>query len=160
MADRQALIDILQAEREAYARLLELLDREHEALLGADAEAVIAAAETKSVSIEALARLGAERRQRLTEAGFAADREGMTRWLVAHGGTDHPQLSRLWRDLLADAERARLRNTANGILVETRSRFNQATLSALRAAAEQSTLYGPDGNPDALPGSGRELGRA
>jgi flagella synthesis protein FlgN len=83
----------------------------------------------------------------------------MAEWLIIHGGAEQARLSVTWNSLLADAEQARNLNRTNGVLIESRLRFNQAALAALRDAMRQATLYGPDGSPE-FKSQGRALGLA
>ena len=79
----------------------------------------------------------------------------MTKWLRGGG---NPHIAELWRQLLALAEKARELNQLNGNMIDTRLRNNQQALAILQAAANQSALYGPDGQTHGL-GLGRPLGK-
>ena len=160
MPNRQVFIDALFAERDAFARFLETLRAESSALLRGDVDEVLQLVETKSSLVENLSLMGTARRATLADEGFSPDRVGMTEWLIVHGGDDHSRLSRTWAELLAKAGEARDLNKSNGVLIESRLRFNQSALTALRSAMQQSTLYGPDGAPDFDGGRSRALGLA
>jgi flagella synthesis protein FlgN len=159
MPNRQSFIESLIAEREAFSRFLATLQSESAALLRGDVEELLGLAEAKSRLVERLSELGDLRRVFLGEAGFSADRVGMAEWLIIHGGAEQARLSVTWNSLLADAEQARDLNRTNGVLIESRLRFNQAALAALRDAMRQATLYGPDGSPE-FKSQGRALGLA
>lgn len=160
MPNRQRFIASLIAEREAFSRFLSVLQSESSALLRGNVDELLGLAEGKSRLVEQLTLLAEQRRAFLGESGFAADRVGMAQWLLVHGGPDQARLSVAWNGLLADAEQARDLNRANGVLIESRLRFNQAALTALREATRQATFYGPDGSPDLAAPQGRELGLA
>lgn len=160
MPNRQSFIESLIAEREAFSRFLSTLQSESSALLRGNVDELLGLAEAKSLLVAQLTLLADQRRAFLGESGFAGDRVGMAEWLIVHGGADHARLSVAWNGLLADAEQARDLNRANGVLIESRLRFNQAALTALRDASRQATFYGPDGAPDIGARQGRELGLA
>jgi len=160
MPNRQLFVEVLVAEREAFAAFLDLLQAESAALLRADVDDLMQLAGRKLAVVEALSDLGRRRRRQLVEDGFPADSMGMTEWLLVHAGNNHATLSRVWKDLQATARASRDLNRSNGVLIESRLRFNQSALTALRAAMQQSTLYGPDGSPDFDGRTSRELGLA
>lgn len=157
--ERQVFVDALQAETLGFSRFLAILKGESSALLRGDVEELLRLAESKTAVVEDLIALATSRQKALVASGFSSDRTGMTEWLIVHGGREHGRLSTVWNALLADATEARQLNQSNGILIESRLRFNQAALTALRAASEQATLYGPSGSPDFKTRS-RELGLA
>ncbi|MEI7968421.1 MAG: flagellar protein FlgN [Betaproteobacteria bacterium] len=146
--ERQCFVDALHAERLGFSRFLAILQGESSALLRGDVEELLRLAESKTAVVEELIALATSRQEALMVSGFSSDRTGMTEWLIVHGAREHSRLSTLWNALLADATEARQLNQTNGILIESRLRFNQAALTALRAASEQATLYGPNGSPD------------
>ncbi|MBI1395281.1 MAG: flagellar protein FlgN [Betaproteobacteria bacterium] len=160
MPNRQVFVDSLRQEREGFARFLSLLHAESAALLRGDVAELLELAQQKSDQVARLGTLGETRRSFLEQEGFGTDRVGMAEWLIVHGGRDQASLSALWNALLADAENAKALNTTNGILIESRLRFNQAALATLRGAMQQATLYGPDGSPDLQGNATRALGTA
>jgi flagella synthesis protein FlgN len=157
---RAAFITALEAENDAFGEFVSLLEAEAAALDQDDVEALIALAQSKSDKVLVLSRLSDSRRSFLRSAGFSPDRLGMSEWLVAHGAAEGPRLSGLWSMLLERAVRAQQLNEANGALIESRLRFNQAALASLQAAARQTTSYGPDGTTRLSSGKGRDLGSA
>jgi flagellar biosynthesis protein FlgN len=158
--DRAAFVAALEAEGEAFDGFVGILEAEAAALNAGDVDALIALAQSKSEKVALLSRLSESRRAFLRSAGFSPDRLGMSEWLVAHGGNDGQRLSGLWSALLDRAVRAQQLNEANGALIESRLRFNQAALASLQAAARQTTFYGPDGTTRLSGGKGRDLGSA
>lgn len=149
------LQDLIAEEVAQLRDFLVLLEQEQQALAGGDVERLLPLAEDKNRRFGRLAELGAARGQALAAGGFSADRQGMDGWLQRH-----PELvgaRRAWQELLALAERARFLNETNGKLIAARLADNQQALSALMAAANQASLYGPDGQARPL-GGGRSLG--
>lgn len=160
MPDRAAFVAALEAENEAFDAFVGVLEAEAAALNTSDVEALITLAQSKSEKVAILSRLSESRRGFLRSAGFSPDRAGMSGWLVAHGGADGARISEAWNTLLDRAVRAQQLNEANGALIESRLRFNQAALASLQAAARQTTYYGPDGTTRLSSGQGRDLGSA
>lgn len=160
MSDRTAFIASLEAETSAFDDFVGVLEAEAAALDDGDVEALIALARSKSEQVNVLSRLSDSRREFLRSGGFSPDRAGMSAWLVTHGGADGARLSSVWNTLLDRALQAQRLNEANGALIDTRLRFNQAALASLQAAARQTNFYGPDGTTRLSSGQGRDLGSA
>lgn len=160
MPDRQSFVATLRSEREAFARFLGLLESESAALMRGDVDEIVRLSAAKSAQVEELSALCERRLAQLREAGFTADRIGMTEWLIVYGREDHVGLARLWDELLKDAGAARRLNENNGVMIDARLRFNRAALSTLRGAMHhQLPVYGPDGS-HAFHAQGRPLGLA
>ena len=160
MPERAAFIATLEAENEVFDAFVGVLEAEAAALNAGDVDALVTLAQSKSEKVAVLSRLSESRRAFLRSAGFSPDRLGMSEWLVAHGGDDGPRLSTLWSALLDRAVRAQQLNEANGALIESRLRFNQAAVASLQTAARQTSFYGPDGTTRLSSGKGRDLGSA
>lgn len=159
MPSRENFVRSLVTERDAFARFLGLLEAESASLIKGDVEELVRLARVKSEQVDTLNGLAKERGQFLAHEGFKPDRIGMSEWLVVHGGPDGERLSRLWQSLVHDASEARRMNERNGVLIDSRLRFNQAALNALRGVSQTATLYGPDGAPE-FRGRQRDLGHA
>ena len=159
MPSRDTFVRSLVTERDAFARFLGLLEAESASLIKGDVEELVRLARIKSEQVDALNGLARDRSRFLSGEGFKPDRIGMSEWLVVNGGPDGERLSRLWQSLVHDASEARRMNEKNGVLIDSRLRFNQAALNALRGASHTATLYGPDGAPE-FRGRQRDLGHA
>jgi flagella synthesis protein FlgN len=158
--DRAAFLAALADEHAAFAAFVELLETESACLLDGDVDALLALAQTKSERVTRLSGLAEVRRAFLRDAGFRPDRVGMSEWLLVDAGAEHAHASRLWTALLEHASRAQLLNESNGALIAARLSLNQSALAALQAAAQQATLYGPDGTSTLPATLGRNLGTA
>jgi flagella synthesis protein FlgN len=133
----------LLAEEAAQLRdFLALLEAEQQALAGGDVDRLLALAADKNTHFFPPQRGWAKRAAwPWTAAGCGADRQGMEQLAAPEPRTGRrPQ--RLG-ELLALAEKARAMNQTNGKLIATRLANNQQALSALMAAANQASLYGP-----------------
>ncbi len=154
-AQNLALARFLDEEAAALGDFLDLLQKEQEALVRGDAEALLPLAEDKNQHFARLAQLAERRNEALARLGLPADRPGMEAWLAGTG--DLAAARRRWQEMLERLARARELNRTNGILIATRLQHNQQALQALLFAANQAALYGPDGHAKPL-GSGRHLG--
>ncbi len=134
---------------------LVLLESEQKALIGGDVEQLLALAAEKTEFFGRLTKLGEARAQALASAGFAAGGQGMESWFARY--PDASGARRDWQDLRALAKTANSLNNTNGDLIATRLAHNQQALSALMSAANQASLYGPDGQAQPV-GGGRSLG--
>lgn len=143
-AERARFIADLHAEANAFGDFLALLREEARALEARDIDAVVQIANAKTQRVGALNALAAHRIAFLAKAGFATDRDGMTRWLETEAGTERPALAAAWRALLDTAREAQSLNHANGLLIEARLQTNDKLLAAM-GSPPQPVLYGPDG---------------
>lgn len=134
---------------------LVLLEKEQQALADGDVERLMPIAAEKTELFGRLAQLGESRGRALAAEGLAADRQGMESWLGRH--PDQAGAKQDWLALLAMAEKARALNQTNGKLIATRLAHNQQALATLMNAANQASLYGPDGQARPV-GGGRSLG--
>jgi flagella synthesis protein FlgN len=137
------LTEPLQQELDALDQFIALLRQEQAALVRADALAVIPLADHKLKLSEQLNALARRRVAMLAQSGFAADTDGMRRWLT----TQPAAVATQWEQLLDKARTAQHLNQTNGKLIETQLQHNQQALSALMHASNQAGMYGPDGQP-------------
>jgi len=147
----------LRAEAAAFEAFLDILLTEQAALAARDVEAVVLLAQSKSEQIASLNELARRRSDYLRAQALTPDRNGMSQWLIAHGGAEQPVFSSLWQGLLATAAQAQDINRENGVLIETRLQNNQRVLAALTLGIQPS-LYGPDGQTR-VAGTARMLGK-
>ena len=150
-----SLQNLLVEEVAQLRGFLVLLENEQKALIGGDVEQLLSLAAEKIEFFGRLTKLGEARAKALVSAGFAPGGQGMESWF-----TRHPEASgarRDWQDLLTLAKSASALNKTNGTLIATHLAHNQRALSALMSAANQASLYGPDGQAHPV-GSGRSLG--
>ncbi len=134
-----------------------LLGSEQQALIPGDIDRLLPLAEEKTRRAAALGRIADARTKALAAAGLAASKAGMEAWLASQEPAAPSRAD--WAALLALAAEAKLQNEINGKLITNRMQHNRHALAVLHAAADQATLYGPDGQPH-VTGSGRHLGAA
>ena len=147
---------LLSLELETLQSFIELLRREQTLLAGGTTEGLTDLAAEKSTAAVELGRLSAARDGELACIHLPSGRAGMDAWTLTDAGAPS---QRNWDRLLLLAAEARALNESNGKLIALQLQHNQQALSVLMAAADQTSTYGPDGQPRAAPG-GRSLGSA
>ena len=145
-------------ETQAFRNFSDTLQTEQTTLIDGDIAALTALSTEKQNQVALLNRMADERLKRINALGFGSDVNGMESW-IAQSTT---AIQDAWRTLLEVAAAARQLNQANGALIQTRMQHNQQALGALLAAANQSKLYGPDGqaHPPASGGTRGIIGKA
>ncbi len=137
-----ALSSVLQAEHDALAAFVSLLQAEQEILVHGDAGRLAELAPDKERQLQHLARLGEECRRTLQSNGIDLSAQAPS-WL--DGQADATAARKLWSELLVRARAAREINRSNGLLVESRLQQNRMKLSVLQAAASPEAVYRSDG---------------
>lgn len=140
-APATAFAAALQAEHDALAAFLSLLQAEQEILVHGDADRLAQLAPDKARQIEQLISLGHERNRYLEGQGLGANSQGIQTWLAAQPTA----MRKTWRELLRSAETAQRLNNSNGLLIESRLQQNRMKLSVLQAAVSPGGLYRADG---------------
>lgn len=141
----------LELEIAGYRSLLELLERECDALRRLDVEGIEASAQAKQTQVQALDQLARRRRDQLAARGLPATGNGVARWLA--GSEDPTAANGAWATLLDLARAARRANIRNGRLLARQRQHYDAALSALLHAAGIPAVYGADGRAHAATGS-------
>lgn len=104
-----------------------------------------------------LGELAEQRNQMLAAAALPANKQGMETWLSRLAPVDPVRKS--WQNLITLTAEAQALNDSNGKLIGMRLQHNQQALDVLLAAANQASLYGPDGQTRPS-GGGRLFGSA
>ncbi len=144
-----SLSAVLNEQIRCAESMLDVLERENQALVANDADLLTTTGADKARLVEALEKLETERRD-LTQAFGAAAAS-----IAAGVG---PQSSREWQKLIALIATCKERNQRNGALVKARSDQVRAVLKVLRGS--EPSVYAASGN--VRPGSlgTRPLGTA
>jgi flagella synthesis protein FlgN len=143
--DGAALGRTLNNESEALNAFITLLREEQQALVRGDLERLASFAESKTIHLFELTRLGEQRLQWLREKGLTADRAGMDRLLRAHAGSA-PQVRAAWQQLVDLTKTAQQLNETNGVLIRSRLTTAQRALGVLMSAANIAGAYASDGS--------------
>lgn len=138
-----APMSTLHEEQQTMQQMLDLLLLEQGCLVKAEIDQLQALAEQKSLLVNQLARLAAQRHSALAEAGFAAREEGMDAWLAAGAVPDGA--AQAWAALLQSTRDAKEANRLNGMLLNKQMAYTQGALNALRPPPQAGKLYGPSG---------------
>lgn len=145
-----------QSELAALDRFIKILQDEQSALVNADINRLVSISQEKSGQAEQLNHLARERLAAFSKRGVSSDRASVEAWLT----TQPADLKDAWAALLDRAKTAQELNQINGKLIETQLQSTQQALSALTSAANQSTVYGADGQTRGIqPSSQRTLGK-
>jgi flagella synthesis protein FlgN len=143
----------LQAERDALAAFVDLLETEQNTLLSGDTDLLQTLTESKTLAVAKLTRLADQRKSNMGVQGLLAS-TGTAEWLKVNAASCLP----LWLEIQKLAEQAQNLNRTNGVLIQNKLRYNQQALAALSSVANHiQGLYGPDGQPH-LSKPGRTLG--
>ena len=150
------LAGLLAQELGTLKAFLGLLRREQKLLADGTTDGLTDLAAEKSTAALELGRLATARDQELARIHLPSGRAGMDAWTLTDGGATSQGS---WDRLLQLAAEARALNESNGKMIAQQLQHNQQALSVLMAAADQTSTYGPDGQPRTGPG-GRSLGSA
>lgn len=104
-----------------------------------------------------LSEFSEQRKRLLTAAALPATHKGMETWLSRLAPADAAR--KAWQNLIALTAEAQALNESNGKLIAMRMQHSQQALNVLLAAANQASLYGPDGQTKPS-GGGRLFGSA
>lgn len=151
------IAELISAELGILREFVEVLRREQAALTDGATDSLMDLAEEKIRHAEHIANLHRDRDALLRSAGLKGGREGIQ--ALGDAGSLPVSAQNELVTLLELAKEARSLNELNGKLVNDRLQHNQKALNALTSAAQQSTIYGPDGHTQ-IGAGGRTLGSA
>ncbi len=143
--DGAALARTLKTESDLLGVLVSLLRDEQQAVVRGDLDRLASFAESKTIHLSELMRLGGQRQELLRENGLTPDREGMA-CLLRGCTAAAPQARPEWERLLELTATAHHLNETNGALIRTRLAVTQRALGVLMSAAKISGAYAPDGS--------------
>lgn len=143
--DGAALCRTLHAESEALAAFITLLRDEQQALVRGELESLSAFAESKTICLFELSRLGEQRLQWLRNRGLTANRAGMEQ-LLREQAAAAAQVRDAWRKLLDLTQTAQQLNETNGGLIGSRLNGTQRALGVLFSTTNIGGAYTSNGN--------------
>lgn len=146
-------ISNLHSERDSMRAFVALLENEQHTLLEGQTDPLLKLADDKTRIVGQLAELGNARRQYQAEHGTAEEAGNMETWLKVHAADELP----VWDEIRKLAAHAQQLNHTNGEMIRVKMQHNQQALTVLHNAAQNASLYGPDGQPT-VGGKGRSLG--
>lgn len=148
------LLTILKQEQVAVHGFVELLQQEQGFLLENSTDPLLKLADQKIVRAHQLNELAEERRQLLGKFLPELTRNSIQIWFEANS----MECLTIWQEICSLAAQSQQINHINGELILMKLRHNQQSLAALTQAVSKANLYGPDGQTNFTPGSGRSLG--
>ena len=150
------MLAALTAERDGLRDFVGLLEREQNALVENLSDQLLDLAEQKSACALTLTGLVEARHLLLKNNLPELSATSIQTWLQTHNKTAWP----IWQEIRGLAERARQLNRNSGELIQMKLRYNQQALTVLGNATSKANLYGPDGQPDFSPSSGKPIASA
>ena len=147
--DGTELCRTLQSESAGLSAFIALLREEQRALVDGKLESLSSFADSKSICLFELNRLGEQRAQWLRARKLPANRAGMER-LLREGAGGSPQAITAWRQLLALTQTAQQLNDTNGTLIGSRLNGAQRALRVLFSAANIAGGYAQDGSTECV----------
>ena len=167
------MLSALTAEHAALLSFVALLEREQGMLVENLTDKLLELSEQKTTDALSLNELAQARRnlleKNISQLGVVPSGRGappsahhsvglgadiIRVWLKTHC----PEGLVIWQKTLLMAKRSQQLNRTNGELIQMKLRNNQQSLAVLSNAVNRANLYGPDGQPNFKPGSGRSLG--
>ena len=145
----------IESEKTAVAAFLKILQEEQETLVRGEVDPLTDFAQQKTILVKQLSDYAEARNDFLRSQGLSPDRKGMEEWLKQH--PSNAKILSAWKDLMELGQSVQQINQTNGVLINSRLRYNQKALSLLQSAIQSVDLYGPDGQSSHL-GTGRNLG--
>ncbi|MCE7915910.1 MAG: flagellar protein FlgN [Nitrosomonas sp. PRO4] len=135
---------LLEAERSALEKFIEVLKREEAALIHGKIEQIDSFISTKSYCIEELMQIDNKRNHFILNQGITLESSCINKWLQEKY-SDRFEVQILWSELLALANIAKIINYSNGLMISNRLKYIERTYAALYCAAGKISLYGSKG---------------
>lgn len=137
---REHLDRLLGEEAEALTHLEDLLNREHDVILGRDPDALERAGRERELHMGSLVRIEEERQSLCRMLGKPSDAKGLEQ-LIKWCDPSRSLLSKL-DECSSRAGRCREANNRNGLLVASRLKHVEGMLSAIAGRSQQPVTYG------------------
>lgn len=138
--------NVFEQELAALELFTEILQREQAALVKADVATLTRISEEKLQQADRLNQLAHERTASLQSLGVSDSQTDIQTWL----SNQPARTAELWNKLLKAAKVAQHLNQTNGKLIEIQLQHNQQAMRTLMNAANQSAVYGADGQPRSI----------
>jgi flagellar biosynthesis/type III secretory pathway chaperone len=123
------------------ARLLEILQREHSALMGRDTAAIEQITHEKQQQIARLEESSRQQTSSLHSAGYTEGSIKADSWIKQH----HRELLPSWQKLQTLLSRCKQQNQINGGIIEANRRHTQLALGVLLGKPQETQTYGAGG---------------
>lgn len=154
-AQHQAFARILQQETEAIKVLLDVLQREHQALGRRDVALIHDILAEKEQQLAQLDQLAQQRNQLLQQLGLSTDKSGFDSFIASDSSG---LLAKHWAGLEGLLRECQRQNQVNGTLLEAGKQVAQQTLSILTGQdMSQNELYNQSGKTSSDLGKGTSI---
>lgn len=147
------ILTAFTSERSALLTFVDVLEQEQRYLVENVIDDLQALAEQKSACALKLTELIENRQKLLVQHVPVLNPRTLQAWL----NSQLPSLQKLWLEIQNLASRAQQLNQSSGELIQLKLRHSQQALLILNQGANQSNLYGSDGQPSFKPQTGRPL---
>jgi flagellar biosynthesis/type III secretory pathway chaperone len=154
MSDDIQLAELLTRELTCLQQLEQVLEQEHQALLGQDLEAVEQATAAKNQALQIQSSITQNRQQSAMQVLGNSSLDSLSQWAAAN-----PDRSELTTKLIKLARHCQQLNLRNGRLIAQRQQQAQGALKVLRQEETDGATYSGQGKAQPQ-GSNRSLGRA
>jgi flagella synthesis protein FlgN len=148
---------LLNSEFAALRDFVKILQQEQQALVAGEIDRLMPFVTEKTRLAASLGEFADQRSRLLDAASLPANKQGMEKWLAQLPATDPSR--KIWAALVKLSAEAQALNESNGKVIAMLLQHNQQSLNVLLAAANQASLYGPDGQTKPK-GGGRLFGAA
>ena len=136
----------MQLQIEACRAMVEMLEKEHTALEGRDAESIQTTSEAKNAVLDRINTLDSTRNQILSSLSISQDGSGMARFIKQFDPSSSGGLLTLWTELHELAERCQKLNQINGTVIELSRRNAQRAMDIISGRSATDSGYDPEGN--------------
>lgn len=132
----------LAEDAKLLSALIALLNTEQSNLIKADADAIQAVLDKKSMLLQQLNQAAKVRYDALSANGYTANEAGMEAWVQSQSNAS---LKQSWAKLQQMLAQAKELNRLNGVLITKHFNRNQELLNHLQGKAGSDSVYGRDG---------------
>lgn len=132
------VITKLSVENAAWQALLNVMNKEEQALADGNADQLPALNASKLQQLQTLNNLVRARNEELAAEGLTPDHAGMDAWLTQHGDPEHHVR---WQRLLNLEHEAQALNQRIGVLIDLRLNSTRQALNVLIHSTKQGGLY-------------------
>lgn len=139
---------LLDRERDAIARFIELLRQEQTSLRHGKPDHLLELAEQKDKIALELSHISRQRGALLERQELANDRQGVETWCAKHAQSSTARAT--WSSILELAGEARELQRINGDLIALHLDYTTRALEVLSGREKALDLYGPDGQSSKL----------
>lgn len=153
------LAKAMQSEYQAVSVFVNILQNEQRLLLESHSQELLKLSQKKNQQVAVVTQLSEQRHRLLAQVLDGKELNELSGIQITELlQQKNPKLQQGWQTLLNAAREAYRLNQMNGELIQMRLRHNHQALAALNQAAQNNSLYGPNGQHNFAKNSGRTIG--